>query len=117
METWLGGYGRSVSAVSPTVVARVREMTEQALRRGAERKPTPQLSPGAAGRLGSVTAPTLLLVGEHELPNARATVDRLARRIAGAQWVDFPNAAHWLNVEYPDRFNQVVLDFLAAHPL
>ena len=117
METWLGGHGRPVSAVSPAVVARVREMTEHAFRRAAERKPTPQLSPGAADRLGSVTAPTLLLVGEHELPNVRAMVDCLAQRIAGAQRVEFPNAAHWLNVEYPDRFNQVVLDFLAAHPL
>jgi pimeloyl-ACP methyl ester carboxylesterase len=115
METWLGGYGRPVSAVSPAVLARVRGLTEHALRRAAERKPTPQLSPGAADRLSSVTAPTLLLVGEHELPNARATVDFLAQRIAGAQRVEFPNAAHWLNVEYPDRFNQVVLDFLATN--
>jgi pimeloyl-ACP methyl ester carboxylesterase len=89
METWLGGYGRSVSAVSPAVVARVREMTEHAL----------------------------LLVGEHELPNMRAMVDFLAHRIARAQRVEFPNTAHWLNVEYPDQFNQPVLEFLAAHPL
>ena len=36
---------------------------------------------------------------------------------AGAQRVEFPNTAHWLNVEYADQFNQPVLEFLAAHPL
>lgn len=114
METWLGGYRRPVSAVSPAVVGRVRELTQHAFRRAADRKPTPQLSPGASDRLGAVTAPTLLLVGEHELPNVRALFDFVAQRIAGAQRVEFPNAAHWLNMEYPDRFNQVVLDFLAT---
>jgi hypothetical protein len=33
------------------------------------------------------------------------------------QRVEFPNAAHWLNIEHAERFNQVVLDFLRVHPL
>jgi pimeloyl-ACP methyl ester carboxylesterase len=117
METWLGGFGRSVSAVPPAIVARVRGMTELALRRADGRKPTPQLSPGAARRLDSVSAPTLLVVGEYDLPDVRAMVDFLQRGISSAQRVDLPNAAHWLNMECPDRFNAVVLEFLSQHPL
>jgi len=29
----------------------------------------------------------------------------------------FADAAHMVNMEYPDEFNRVVLEFLAAHPL
>lgn len=94
METWLAGSGRSLSAVSPAVLPRVRELSEHALRRAAGRNPPPEISPGAAGRLESVKAPTLLMVGEYELPNVRATVDFLGRGIAGAQRVEFAHAAH-----------------------
>ena len=117
MQTWLGGYGRPLSAVSAEVVPHVRKLTQHAQQRAAGRKPTPDISPGAARRLDSVKAPTLLIVGEYELPNVRAMVDFLERGVAGAERVEFANAAHWLNLERPARFNQVVLDFLAAHPL
>lgn len=117
METWLDGYGRSRASVSPDVVSRVRQITEDTLRRAGDRKPTPQVAPGAASRLSSIAAPTLLLIGEYDLPNVRAMSDFVARNIAGVERVELPNAAHWLNLEHPDRFNALVLEFLAAHPL
>ena len=40
----------------------------------------------------------------------------MAARIAGAQAVVLPNAAHMLNMEHPAEFNQVVLDFLSHVP-
>ena len=114
LQTWLAGYGRQVADLSPSVVEPVRRITEHALRRGVGRAPSPSISPGAAGRLDSVRSPTLFIIGEYDLPNVRAMTHFAARGVAGAQVVEFANAAHWLNVEYPERFNQVVLDFLAA---
>lgn len=117
MQTWLGGYGRPLSAVSPEVLPHVRQLTQHAQQRAAGRQPTPDISPGAARRLDSVKAPTLLIVGEYELPNVRAMLDFVERGVAGARRVEFANAAHWLNVEHPAQFNQVVLEFLKAHPI
>ena len=117
LETWLAGYGRPLSSISPEVVGRVRAISKDTLRRAPNRKETPQLAPGAASQLTSVRAPTLLIIGEYDLPNVRAMSDFVARGIPGIQGVEFPNTAHWLNVEHPERFNQLVLDFLAAHPL
>ena len=41
----------------------------------------------------------------------------MADHIAGAQTVVLPDAAHMLNMEHPDDFNQLVLDFLSGHDL
>jgi 3-oxoadipate enol-lactonase len=117
LQTWLAGYGRQLADMSPSIVTPIREITQHAIRRGVGRAPAPEISPGAAHRLQSVSAPTLFIIGEYDLPNVRAMTEFAARNIAGAQVVEFANAAHWLNVEYPTRFNQVVLDFLAAHAL
>ena len=117
MQTWLAGYGRSLSSVSPELISRVRDITKHTLRRASGRKPTPQLSPGAATRLRSVSAPTLLFIGEYDLPNVRAMTDFVAKSIPHAKRFEFPGTAHWLNVEYADRFNQLMIEFLAANPL
>ena len=39
--------------------------------------------------------------------------EAMAERIAGAQTVVLPNAAHMLPMEHPAEFNQLVLDFLS----
>jgi pimeloyl-ACP methyl ester carboxylesterase len=114
LQTWLAGYGRQLTDLSPTVVEPVRKITEHTLRRGVGRAPTPSSSPGAARRLDSVRAPTLFIIGEYDLPNVRAMTNFAAGGIAGARVVELANAAHWLNVEHPAEFNQLVLDFLAS---
>jgi pimeloyl-ACP methyl ester carboxylesterase len=37
----------------------------------------------------------------------------MAQHIPGARKVVFPGAAHMVNMERPERFNEVVLEFLA----
>ena len=117
MDTWLAGEGRQLEDIDPVLRARVAGMTRHALECSTRRNPTPQLEAGAAPRLGEIDVPTLVLVGDREVPLVRATVDCAVQSIPGARKYEFTNAAHWLNVEHPSEFNRVVLDFLAAHPL
>jgi pimeloyl-ACP methyl ester carboxylesterase len=42
--------------------------------------------------------------------------DVLTREIPGAQKRVLANAAHWVNLEQPAEFNEMVLEFLAEHP-
>lgn len=39
-------------------------------------------------------------------------VDTLMAHLPRAARIDFPGAGHLLNLEAPDRFNRLVLDFL-----
>jgi pimeloyl-ACP methyl ester carboxylesterase len=70
--------------------------------------------PPAAGRLGEIRAPTLVVVGERDLPDLHRTAEALQQGIPNAQKVILPGAGHMANMEAPQKFNEVVLSFLAA---
>lgn len=76
-----------------------------------EGKPQP-LTPPATGRLDEIRLPTLALVGDLDESGPQAACRRLAAEVPGARLETFEGAAHMLNLEQPDRFNQVVLEFL-----
>ena len=63
--------------------------------------------------LGSITAPTLVVVGNQDILTPRGDSEELAERIPGAELVVIAGAAHGLMVEHATTFNRVVLDFLA----
>ena len=77
--------------------------------------PAVDLDPPANGRLAEIHAPTLVVVGDRDLPfYNRLIADRLAQAIPGARQVVIPGAGHMANMEEPAAFNRAVLDFLAS---
>jgi 3-oxoadipate enol-lactonase len=70
-------------------------------------------TPPAIGRLGEIRAPTLIVVGELDTPDFQAIAATLEHGIAGAKKVTLPGVGHLANLEAPDRFNDIVLTFLA----
>ena len=78
-----------------------------------EGRPVP-LQPPASERLGDLRVPTLVVVGEADEPGTLAAGRHLAASVAGAELVEFPDVAHMIQLEEPERFAQVVLDFLDA---
>jgi pimeloyl-ACP methyl ester carboxylesterase len=76
--------------------------------------PVRSLDPPAAERLDDIAAPTLIVVGERDLPDFRAIADALHEGIPGAQKVVLPGVGHMSNMENPARFNQAVVGFLAG---
>ena len=69
--------------------------------------------PSPAERLGEIRAPTLVLVGERDMPDFRAIAELVGREVPGARGVVVSGAGHVINMEAPEVFNQQVLDFLS----
>lgn len=88
----------------------------------ASRQPWPPLARLVAGmrahdvrdRLPQLQAPTLVLVGEDDRFTPLYHARLLARLIPAAGLQIVPEAGHALPLELPQRFNQLVLDFLGA---
>jgi 3-oxoadipate enol-lactonase len=76
--------------------------------------PVSEPRPPAYERLEAVTAPTLAIVGAQDTPDIHKVTAAVATRIPGAQCETFPNAGHMVNMEEPEWFNRVVIDFLAG---
>ena len=69
--------------------------------------------PPAVERLQDVTAPTLVIVGELDIPRMQDNADKLAT-IPGARKVVVAGAGHMANLEQPEEVNRLILDFLGG---
>lgn len=62
--------------------------------------------------LPSITVPTLILRGANDRITAEKDMQDLASGIAGSRYAQIEKAAHLPNLENPERFNQLVNEFL-----
>ena len=109
----MDGWGQPQDRVDTEIRRRVKDWILANYRAGiAEGKPQP-LEPSAAGRLAEVGVPTLVLIGLDDEPGCVVAGRQLAVSVPAAQAVEFPGVAHMIQLEEPERFAQVVLDFLA----
>jgi 3-oxoadipate enol-lactonase len=69
----------------------------------------------ASDRLGHITAPTLVIVGEQDLLTPPWVAREVADGIPGARFeiVTGDGSSHVLPLERPADFNQLVMNFLA----
>ncbi|MEX2195648.1 MAG: alpha/beta hydrolase [Thermoleophilaceae bacterium] len=106
LRTWVG-----VEALHETVAPMTRRAFELQLDAGAE-----ELEPPAA-RLAGLRAPTLVLVGDRDLPDFGAIAQRIAAEAPGARTDVLPGAAHLLTMERPGEFLTRALAFLDSQEL
>jgi pimeloyl-ACP methyl ester carboxylesterase len=112
-QVWVDGWGQPENRVDPEVRRRVRDWILSAYEAGhTEGRPVP-MGPPAIERLDKLDVPTLVLVGAADEPGAVAAGRKLGAA-PGAQLVEFENVAHMIQLEKPDRFAEVVLEFLAS---
>jgi pimeloyl-ACP methyl ester carboxylesterase len=114
LRTWVDGPRRKPEDVDPDVRGRVAKMQRRIyeLQKGLEDDDEELLVEGVANRLGEIVAPTLVLVGEEDVPDMHAIADRLAREIPGARKGLIAGTAHVPSLERPREFDELVLGFL-----
>jgi pimeloyl-ACP methyl ester carboxylesterase len=114
LRTWVDGPHRSPDQVDPEVRARVAEMQRRMFELALEVPDAQEeaLVPNIADRLGEISVPTLVVVGEHDVEDVHIVAERLERE-AGATRVTIGGAAHLPNLERPREFDETVLGFLA----
>jgi 3-oxoadipate enol-lactonase len=66
----------------------------------------------SADLLETITAPTLVVVGNQDVLTPRGDSEEIAERIPGAELVVISGAAHGLMIEHWRAFNGVLLEFL-----
>jgi pimeloyl-ACP methyl ester carboxylesterase len=89
------------------------DMNGIAVRADFEKAP-PAQNMLALRRLHEISAPTLVIVGDKDVPTVLEAADLLVESIPGARKAVIRDAAHLPNLEHPDEFNKLVLDFLLA---
>jgi 3-oxoadipate enol-lactonase len=70
--------------------------------------------PEVMGRLGEIRAPTLIVTGEVDIPDVHAHAGALEALIPGARRVIAPSSGHFLYLERPKAFADLVTTFVEA---
>jgi 3-oxoadipate enol-lactonase len=109
---WLDGPGRPHGHVDKRLRDLFLDMNGKALLSDFGSAPEQELEPPALGRLGEIKSPTLVVVGDADVPPVHETADVLVSKINGARKVIINDAAHLPNLEHPERFNRLLVDFL-----
>jgi 3-oxoadipate enol-lactonase len=86
-------------------------------RRVPEQSPfvRPGPAPPAAQRLGEIRVPTLILVGESDIPDVHAHAGAINLGIRSSTRDVIPKAGHLIPIEQPEVFSAKVLAFLKDH--
>lgn len=70
--------------------------------------------PPAIARLSEIACPVQIIFGQHDIPDLQGVADQLIREIKHARTVMIPDVGHIVNMEAPEQFNRIVLDFLST---
>jgi len=72
--------------------------------------------PPALPRLGEIRVPTLIVVGEHDIPDVHTHSGAIDAGIAGARRVVVSGSGHLVPLEQPEAFSTLVRTFLQEGP-
>jgi pimeloyl-ACP methyl ester carboxylesterase len=115
-QRWQQGALFAPALEQPRVAARLAQMVEDYSGwHWLHQEPVRVLQPPPTEQLAALHMPTLVIVGERDLPEFQAIAELLHQRVPNASRVVIPGVGHMSNMEDPVYFNERVLEFLAAH--
>ena len=113
MALWLEHPMMQPAMANPAVAERIRTIANDNLaiwqRLGVGERVS---NPPAIQRLSEIRKPTLVIVGEKDVPDIQAIVKLLQAGIAGSRTEVIPGAGHMPNMEAPERVTQLLQAFL-----
>jgi pimeloyl-ACP methyl ester carboxylesterase len=112
-QLWFDGPQRQPAALDPDLRAEVKAMMTEVISgstidftgENAAAKP-------AVNRLNQILAPTVVVIGELDDESIQQAANLLADEIPAADRVQIDGAAHLPNLEKPDEFYEIIVDFL-----
>ncbi|MET9262449.1 alpha/beta hydrolase [Amycolatopsis sp. NPDC004079] len=111
LRSWVDGPHRSADEVDPAVREACRSMVWENIAR-EHSAPVPAEELRAVDRVAEIRARTLVLTGELDSSDIVRTAELLDREAPGTRWVRVPGAGHPVNLEQPDRFGDLLDEFL-----
>ncbi len=113
VRVWVDGPGQPPNRVHSDIREAVRRMDRPLYEPGRVRARPIVLDPPANARLGDLRCPVLAVAGSLDISDVVQTARRLESAAPNARAVVWPDVAHMIGMEAPDRLNALIVDFLA----
>lgn len=112
LNGWTVGPKRRPEDVDAGLRARVLALMKENMIPGKEAGYMVEADPPAVGRLAEIQAPTLVIVGNLDMPGILEIAGRIDSEVRDSKKVVIKGAAHTVNMEKAEKFNEAVLEFL-----
>ncbi len=112
MRLWLDGPRRPSGYVRQPLRDLFLDMNGRNMNNDWASAPNDEIEPPAVERLHEITAPLLVVAGDEDAPPVFDAVELLMEKVPHARKAVIHDAAHLPNLEHPQEFNRVVLEFL-----
>lgn len=113
---WVDGVGQPETRVAAAIREAVKAMDRELLEPGREFGTNRVTEPRANDRLAQVSVPVLAIVGELDTTGTRAAARRLAEGAPHVRLETWPDVAHMVGMEQPERVAAALVEFLAPLP-
>lgn len=113
VRLWVDGPGQPTDRVEPAIREAVRRM-DLPLNQPDRVRGTPiVLEPTATDRLADLRCPVLAVAGALDLADVAQTALHLAANAPNARAIVWPDVAHMIGMEAPERLAGAIVEFLA----
>lgn len=110
-KTWVLG-GREPNAVDPKIKDLVTDMQMQSLTKPEPDAPCVEIeAEDSITKIKDIKIPLLLINGAYDIQDFRDISKFICKEIPSAQRLVLPDAGHLANLESPERFTEIVLNF------
>jgi len=113
VRVWVDGPGQRPDRVDPAIREAVRGMDRELYEPGRIKGRPIILRPPANDRLAELSCPVLAVAGALDISDVGQTARRLEAAAPNARAVVWPDVAHMIGMEAPDRLNALIFEFLA----
>jgi 3-oxoadipate enol-lactonase len=114
-ELWLADPYMAPAMRKPAVSERIRRLVRaNAYDEFANPFLDRDLDLSSIDHLGEIHAPTLILIGDQDVPDIQKIVDKLTAGIKGSRRELIKDSGHITNMEQPEQFDRLVLGFLQS---
>ncbi len=110
---WLDGPGQPAGRVEASLRASFIEMARPLNEPGRVRGRRIALDPPANDRLAELRCPVLAIAGALDFSEVTAAAERIAAGAPDARAQVWPDVAHMIGMEQPDRLASAIAEFLA----
>lgn len=116
VRIWVDGPGQPDDRVPPHIRASVRSMAEPLYAVGTVGGQPIRLLPPAAERLHDLRCPVLAVAGALDVSDVVQTARHLELNAPDARAIIWPDVAHMIGMEVPERLAATIIEFLEPLP-
>jgi 3-oxoadipate enol-lactonase len=112
LKSWTDGPYRDPEDVPAAIRLKNKQMILERFKNHGLRKNALRSRPKATKRYKSINCPVLIILGEKDMASIHDISNMLKDGIENSKMETIKGSAHMVNMEYPERFNSLVLEYL-----